>query len=173
MFLFSLGGLYLSHLPFPLGGQWGPACLSLAVCLTLSLTQLSLPWAKGREAPWDLSRGGDLARSRGTLDTWPVLYPIFPGCRAWRPSLGLPQGGDMQETQSLTPPPGRSPSSYRALGSSSPLTPLTLPQSFLPLPAPTLPEETRERCSSYWHFFFFFGTIKRSTVRPSLCPSLE
>ena len=71
----------------------------------------------------------------------------------------------MWETQSLTPPPGRSPSSYRALGSSSPLTPLTLPQSFLPLPAPTLPEETRERCSSYWHFFFFFGTIKRSTVR--------
>lgn len=29
-FFFSLGGLYLSHLPFPLRDQWEPACLNLA-----------------------------------------------------------------------------------------------------------------------------------------------
>lgn len=52
MFLFSLGGLYLSHLPFPLRGQWGPACLNLAQFVSLSLSLSSLcPGLKGERHP--------------------------------------------------------------------------------------------------------------------------
>lgn len=86
----------------PVGARVSQSC---SVCFTLSLTQFSLPWAKGREAPWGLGGGGggrDLARSRGALTTWLVPYPIFPGCRAWRASLGLPREETYRKLRALT-----------------------------------------------------------------------
>lgn len=138
-FFFSLGGLYLSHLPFPLRGQWGPACLSLAQSVSLSLSLSSpYPGLKGERHPGVWVGGGDLARSRGALTTWLVPYPIFPGCRAWRASLGLPQGGDLRETQSLTlllvvAPGHTEPWFFTATDPASP------PLVFPPTPSPCLP----------------------------------
>lgn len=129
-----------------------PACLNLLLSLSLSLSLSSpYPGLKGERHPgiWV----GEEIESGQKVTLYGVAIPLLHLLRA--PGL---------ETLSWSSP-------GRCVGRKLILPLLILAPTCTEAwvshlyPSPSLPERT-EKCFSYWHFFFFFfGTMKRPTIR--------
>lgn len=141
MFLFSLGGLYFSHLPFPLRGQWGPACLNLAQSVSLSH---SVSPNLGQMGERHLGSGWVRKSShvRGSPPTWlgcgdPLSWSSPERCVG---NISFPFLLILVPIHTGARVPNLHP---------SPLT-----------SRPSLPGDNRDRCFSYWLFFFFLAQLK-------------